>query len=164
MAIVIRLDKQALLELIELGGEEFKLELMRGVLAEATKNILKTFAEKTFTEELETARQVIRGQEVSDAIGEQIGKVEKQGWRDYKITLSPKVKQQVDIQIERAVNNEMRRIERRYDAKLKELQESYLKYWAERVEGWLERVAWKKIQIEFEQQVQARLLQKMPEA
>lgn len=98
--IVLRLDKQALMHLIETQPEEFKLELSRAVLSEAARAVVRgVIPEKT---------EAIITLAAEKEIEEQIGKVEG-SWNNRHVVLNNTVRHK----IEEVVRQQAREISRK---------------------------------------------------
>lgn len=157
MAVVIRLDKQALIHLIDELGEEFKLELARGVLAETFKNIMRTFATKVAEREIMRAKKIML-EYATTAMAAEIGTIEKGGWNKRpKITVQPKIKSEIDSMVTSRAASVVARLDSVYSKKLAEIEERYLIALEADVKKWLDNVAWNRVQLMIEEEVSRRV-------
>lgn len=134
--IVLRLDKKALTSLIEGEGDEFKLELTRSVLCEASRAIVRNIIPREAEELVRAAAK----QEIAKQIGEY------DSWYNRKVKLTPTMQRRVD---ERVALLAERAIEKAYSNFSKTL-ENKIEAWTSVVEDEVDKrvqqILWREIE------------------
>ena len=146
--IVLRLDKSALMHLVDTQPEEVKLELTRAVLAEASRTLVRGI----IPEQVETIVTAAVNAEVAEQIGSVTG-----SWSKKKVKLNPEVKEAIEGLVKDEAQQIVLDAYRLFKKTLDEKVAVYLAYARDVTKQEFERVAWIKIRQEMHDEVERQM-------
>ena len=146
--IVLRLDKKALMHLIETQPEEVKLELTRGVLAEAARTLVRNIIPEQAEEIVRTFAQ----QELTAQIGEITS-----SWPKKKVKLNAAFKRAIQDEVERAAQKAVSAAYKQFEKAMEKKVEHYIGLVDASVDRQFSAILGSGIEKEIRRRVQERL-------